>query len=349
MKTRTLHGFTLVELLVVIAIIGVLIALLLPAVQAARAAAQRMQCTNNVKQLTLAVHNYHDTYNALPAGMSGFTGNNGRWRYSALVKLLPFYEGQNIYDAFITKDKAATSGATYQVFPDEIKNAVISALVCPSDDVARTMTAGENVCHNNYSIAYGDVRTVTNSSQDNNTVVPNSRGFFGIKLSFHTLGEVPDGLSNTIAFAERCSAENKQQFDTNDVRAGTAKSGTATQTACYGSTAAAGNNHGSQWFNGDVSVNGLSMVMPPNERSCAGGDYGSYNTMNTPSSYHTNGVVCGFGDGSVHFITQNINAVSAGQTAGSAVLESNTSGGGESRWGVWGMLGSASGGESAAP
>ncbi|MBI2477956.1 MAG: DUF1559 domain-containing protein, partial [Planctomycetia bacterium] len=83
---RMRRGFTLVELLVVIAIIGILVALLLPAVQAAREAARRMQCSNNLKQLTLAMHNYHDTYKSFPP--AGITHNQLSWH----VFILPFIE-----------------------------------------------------------------------------------------------------------------------------------------------------------------------------------------------------------------------------------------------------------------
>ena len=90
------RGFTLVELLVVIAIIGMLIALLLPAVQAAREAARRMQCTNHLKQFGLAIHNFHDTFNALPPRAVG----DGR--VTAFVFLLPFQEQQSLYEIFAT-------------------------------------------------------------------------------------------------------------------------------------------------------------------------------------------------------------------------------------------------------
>ena len=109
-KTRK-AGFTLVELLVVIAIIGILVGLLLPAVQAAREAARRMSCSNNFKQMGLAIHNYHSTYNRIPThgvGTTSFPSANNAWwaantlannrRLSVLVGILPFVEQQSIWD-----------------------------------------------------------------------------------------------------------------------------------------------------------------------------------------------------------------------------------------------------------
>ena len=93
---KRLNGFTLVELLVVIAIIGILVGLLLPAVQAAREAARRMQCTNNLKQIGLAMHNYHDTYRSFPIGHHFPGQGNGTgwtWTYS----ILPFIEQSSLY------------------------------------------------------------------------------------------------------------------------------------------------------------------------------------------------------------------------------------------------------------
>src|SRR5919112_3691365 len=97
--TRPRRGFTLIELLVVIAIIAVLIGLLLPAVQAAREAARRAQCVNNLKQIGLALHNYHDVHGRFPLGSIQVTTPSGAYRQPFLSALLPFLEQRNLYDS----------------------------------------------------------------------------------------------------------------------------------------------------------------------------------------------------------------------------------------------------------
>jgi len=135
--SRQLQGFTLVELLVVIAIIAILVAMLLPAVQSAREAARRIQCTNNLKQLGIALHNYHSAHGKFPPGMISDPGAFGapQWPY-LIVHLLPFFEEQGLSDIFhIGQLSLPTpfSDNSANVWPSEMENAVVDTLFCPSD------------------------------------------------------------------------------------------------------------------------------------------------------------------------------------------------------------------------
>jgi prepilin-type N-terminal cleavage/methylation domain-containing protein/prepilin-type processing-associated H-X9-DG protein len=141
------RAFTLIELLVVIAIIAVLIALLLPAVQAAREAARRAQCTNNLKQLALAVHNYHSTHNALPPLFGSFgnpgtgppyDGGGGPWCLNWAVAILPYIEQQPLYAAanyYGGNGSAGTSGGAWDAANNTVTSTRINTLVCPTESL----------------------------------------------------------------------------------------------------------------------------------------------------------------------------------------------------------------------
>jgi prepilin-type N-terminal cleavage/methylation domain-containing protein/prepilin-type processing-associated H-X9-DG protein len=355
-------GFTLVELLVVIAIIGVLIALLLPAVQAAREAARRMQCVNKLKQLGIATHNYHDTYNSLPTGKSTLpnrTATSNIYKFGALLILTPFIELQSVFDLMMSTPAATC----YENHPAGIYNVNFPAFLCPSNSGEIPIGDCSNVGRNNYHVMYGDV--VTNAGVDSNTstyadVSPCPRGFFGLHFSYKGLEAITDGTSNTIAFSERVGLEGeRQQYSYTMPKKGAVFlsdwgcTDTVTRLQCItaskaSSAAAAGNSPGLQWTSGDTSVHGLSTVMPPNMASCVGSDWGNALTLNTPSSNHTGGVNCCYGDGSVHFISETISAITAGYSDSTNILP-NPESSGTSYWGVWGALGSANGGESSTP
>ncbi len=215
------RGFTLVELLVVIAIIGILIALLLPAVQAAREAARRSHCSNNVKQIGLALHNYHDVHLAFPPG-SFWTGTAyADYRGSILVRLLMYLEQQPLYGLWDFRNPNGVS-VDNQVFPGTSKllqSTQIPAYTCPSD----VWPAVGNFAFHNYAASDGPTAHGNNANCSCPTwaswnvyaLAPydgvHFAGPFTRWPQSTKMADVTDGLSNTIFFGEvrpQCSAHN---------------------------------------------------------------------------------------------------------------------------------------------
>lgn len=297
MKKR---GFTLVELLVVIAIIGVLIALLLPAVQAAREAARRAQCTNNLKQLALALHNHHDVNKYLPPGTDGTgTGNREMWGWGA--RILPYIEQENLYDQLRVSQQHLTvtlsNGSLRNLSQTEL-----DAFVCPSDDGGALMSGvpgglsgggpgrhfrGAAGLPNNYRVAKSNYVGVC-GNRDVNHVLNDGVLFRGDHrsggkpLEGIRFADVTDGTSNTFCIGER----NRY---------------------C---------NHGAWIGNRNVTGQGPR-----------GADYtmgSTYHVINDPdntsnqgcsegfSSNHPTGALFAFLDGSVSFIPETINSRNGG-------------------------------------
>jgi len=218
MRPQSRRGFTLIELLVVIAIIAVLIALLLPAVQSAREAARRAQCVNNLKQIVLALHNYHAASGVFPPGGAANVSSmpNIYWDWygwSAQGLLLPFIEQGPLYnainfafanDAFTSAFNGGCCSGTYADFPNStISNTIISSFMCPSDPyVGKT----RNV--NSYNGCYGTTIDTTQWSPDfTNWMLTNSPSgatCSGLFMHWRAFGvqDCTDGTSNTIAFSE---------------------------------------------------------------------------------------------------------------------------------------------------
>ncbi|MGL4943728.1 MAG: DUF1559 domain-containing protein [Thermoguttaceae bacterium] len=219
------NGFTLVELLVVIAIIGVLVALLLPAVQAAREAARRMQCSNNLKQYSIALHNYHDVQGAFPARAYGVPGpgdgiapdgsatahGGNRERLSTNLALFPFMEQNALFDQFYSWphyhgwQTAANYNGIGNVFL-----VTVSGLLCPSDPTGWARLPAE-LKGANYAVCQGDwvgcTRSVNTPTPPAPALAgiqpdPQTRGVFGAKV-WRTMANMTDGTSNTIGVSER--------------------------------------------------------------------------------------------------------------------------------------------------
>lgn len=288
--THRRPGFTLVELLVVIAIIGILVGLLLPAVQAAREAARRMQCSNNLKQLGLALHNYHDAHGAFPFGSGGTTPPSGSPGYSAVSLMLPFIEQTPLYNTIDFKrplTDPVNASARLQVVP---------AFLCPSDKTNPQPQSGGAI---NYMGNKGSLHWWSSPLQN---------GVFIPSTSFR-FRDIIDGTSNTAAFSERLLTDgNNGVVDLQaDVFLGSGDPNNADEAIqmCYATDATNLANQfplfmGAPWINGQHTYLHADV---PNRRSC--GFYPTKATM-PASSRHTGGVNMLLCDGSVRFVTQSI-------------------------------------------
>ncbi|EMI20484.1 secreted protein containing DUF1559 [Rhodopirellula maiorica SM1] len=247
LRFRNRQAFTLVELLVVIAIIGVLVGLLLPAVQAAREAARRMSCSNNFKQIGLAVHNYHSAYKQMPmhcGGTPSQPGFDNKLELSWLVGLTPFIEQQAIWEQ-ISNPFKTTGSRVYPAMGPEPRFTIanhaspnrydpwlteIPGFRCPSDPGAGLPSQGRT----NYAASLGDAVDYMLSARSDSGVVTGSaaqkadkinrarasnRGFWRPRHNIR-FRAVLDGLSNTICAGEIATALGDNDVRTRAVRAG---------------------------------------------------------------------------------------------------------------------------------
>ncbi len=296
-------GFTLVELLVVIAIIGILVGLLLPAVQAAREAARRMSCSNNVKQMGLAIHNYEGAFKKLPPALFGHRDNGNTLDddgFGWQVALLPFIEQQSLYNLINPNGQPGALGdagvrATFYpgaASPHPGGTTVVSAYRCPSlalpefvqptftipgDTVARVLDPDQGL-----AVGY--------ATSDYKGAGGVSAGDFGMlhalkeNNSCVRFGDVPDGLSNTIVLGESSYITDTGSSQFRDW---------PTWIGAFGD-------------GGDETVRINGRTNSPINCQCSPSSMILAINDDCAFSYHTGGAQFAFADGSVHFISENV-------------------------------------------
>jgi prepilin-type N-terminal cleavage/methylation domain-containing protein len=355
------RGFTLIELLVVIAIIAILIALLLPAVQQAREAARRSSCKNNLKQLGLAMHNFHDVNKQFPTldcqpkfrdpnytGTDRYDGwYSSRDRWSFLVALLPHLEQKPLYDTFMSSNLGVNVPWDENV---TINRQRLPVLLCPSDEQADYARGSLQIGPTSYHGNRGDYLVDHNWWE--------CRGVFGRgNATMHNMASITDGTSNTAMIAEcKIGKQNSRAVSLGIANGAWGDGNGQPPSACLARVGADGQLTGDiqggdwqigwRWTDSLAVYTGYFHLVPPNGPSC--GNNGESWNMVTASSYHPGGVHVIFVDGSVHFISNNINAgnptlrvTDMPQYAGGDTQAYS----GPSPYGVWGALGSSSGGE----
>jgi prepilin-type N-terminal cleavage/methylation domain-containing protein/prepilin-type processing-associated H-X9-DG protein len=380
MKLQSLHfepsshrsrsaAFTLVELLVVIAVIGVLVALLLPAVQAAREAARFARCANNLKQVAHAVVLHENTRGHFPLTGSSWilrsyrpasSNMNG---FGYMHGLMPYMEEQKRWDdlvgAIVTNDVSTnnTFDETWiPGFPIRSLCSSPSVILCPSDSRALPRTVSSRVHGMSYLYNRGDYlgqqrgplisgiapgQSGSNQMTEANIAASKIRG-----------KHVTDGLSKTLILSERAHGRGTGFTDTG-IKTGIAGSVSMNATSrpqiclnqvmngILGSATTTGDTQ-KTWHRRDDSASAFYTILPPNSPSCTAdaGPLPTDNVMMSATSYHQGGVNVAFADGAVKFITDNIDAGDPNTTPPNTTNVGGIWGVyGQSTWGVWGALG----------
>ncbi len=277
------RGFTLVELLVVIAIIGILVALLLPAVQAAREAARRMQCGNNLKQIGLALHNYHDTNRAFPPGNIAIWNGSmwSGWGWTWHAKLLPFMEQKPLYEAIGNNMNTDSGGATSSWTILACEQTAISSFQCPSHPGGDLNYGGQGKDQiSNYNGVCGSTTFNDDEMDGQNDPAYRGNGIFFINSNIR-FRDIVDGTSGTFAVGEvQVKLSSKMPGDDRH----------------YIFAPNADDNPPK-----DISEYLIGM-----EKGTYGDPINS-GTNEATGSYHPGGCNFLFADGSTHFVSENIN------------------------------------------
>jgi len=328
---RVRAAFTLIELLVVIAIIAVLIALLLPAVQSAREAARRAQCVNNLKQLGLAMHNYHDVNNALPLGRTLQAGTYQP--FSQQARILEYMEQRNIFNSLnfslSSNDPSNATGAA----------AAINSFLCPSDTSPALPTGqilpGFGWAGVNYRANEGTSVAMWYGADDTsnvNTAVLPPNGLFRSNALIR-IADITDGTSNTAAFSEHVlgdfsnaiATEFSDTFRPGTYPANADEAVTLCRDFDWKNLSFQGySNIGAPWVYGYHSTTSYWHIGAPNSRSCM---FPPSRIATTANSRHAGGVNVCLADGSVRFVKTTVNVAAwraLGSRNGGEVISSDS-------------------------
>ncbi|MGE3820462.1 MAG: DUF1559 domain-containing protein [Isosphaeraceae bacterium] len=352
------RAFTLIELLVVIAIIAVLIALLLPAVQSAREAARRLQCTNNLKQLGLALHNYHDVNGTFPMGASLGLRNPGQYQakqnLSTHVAILPFIGETPIYNSFnfAFGCEDATGTMAYQV-QQTAQTAQVKAFLCPSDPFSGKNNNNNTRNTNNYYACIGTTTyyAVVGSTSIATLANTEASGLFAFQRSYN-ISSVTDGTSNTCAFSEAVvgnTVQNKRQrniginsvtgfptaallFDASSNPALLIQAIKSCTRAWETGSHNVDTQRGQNWAHGAMAFTMFNTLVPPNNTQdqwthCSNTGSGSLSAFSNADSWHPGGVNMMMGDGSVRFLKETTNQRvwwAVGTKAGGEILSADS-------------------------
>jgi prepilin-type N-terminal cleavage/methylation domain-containing protein/prepilin-type processing-associated H-X9-DG protein len=354
MKSQTRRGFTLIELLVVIAIIAVLISLLLPAVQSAREAARRAQCINNLKQIGLALHNYHSSNNVFPLGGSNNADTLAQnppysdWcNWGAQTLMLPYMEQAPLYNA-VNFDWACPDYGGLTACNSTVYATILSSYMCPSDP----WVGGKSGNLNSYMASYGT--TISMPDYWPGWTQQGSSGMFAVWMSYG-ISDCIDGTSNTVAYSEAITGNG--QYSTLYKGNGLMNVGGAANAWTFDATtnptpvlaqlqlcstsftttnlANITPRRGYRWQEGIPGFSMFNHLQVPNDSqypvnycrvSCSAGCNMDQAYSAPASSYHSGGVNACMADGSVKFVKSSVNRMTwwaLGTRGGGEVISSD--------------------------
>jgi prepilin-type N-terminal cleavage/methylation domain-containing protein/prepilin-type processing-associated H-X9-DG protein len=320
---RWRSAFTLVELLVVIAIIGILVALLLPAIQAARAAALRRQCSSQIRQLALASHNFVDAYKVFPVGRQ-YIGNNTNRADSGYLsvhfQVLPYLEDGALYR------KVTINRSANDVILNAAEKTTVTLFRCPADltdELLNSSSSANQVGNgrNNYKACAGNL--LMSGSNNNGIFIDgkssSSSSVTRVEIGLMRPSKIKDGLSKTAAFAEAILGDgdpNKVTIPSDwfpmsvsgtiaNVKA--MDSFNACQSAAMNTGGTDASYSGRNWIYGNMIPTRYNHIMPPNAKGCyVSGSNPNGNGATTASSRHNGGVNLCLADGSTKFVPDDV-------------------------------------------